>query len=190
MSVGGASRAAVGGLEARRAMQVMFCDMCSRRVSEGQIAHEEGFRVGDLVFCLACWELPEVQQHVREHIHERGQRASRTGFHRAVGRRVQNGGRRDTPSRESVRVGRHATAGNSGTSVGVDTQARRHARPVSPVSLDPVRRHRGSGPHRTPRRLKGLQRPCQSSSQLALYGVAGVVIGFVTIALAVWLAGS
>ena len=61
-------------------MQVFFCDSCSKRVTEGELAEGEGVRVGDLAFCRFCCERPEVQE-----VLERASEMMEAGRARSVG---------------------------------------------------------------------------------------------------------
>ncbi len=182
-------------------MQVFFCDSCSRRVTEGELAEGEGVRIGDLAFCRFCCERPEVQE-VLERASEMmeagqarsvgsarrpGDAASESGLHRLVrGRR--NGGHR-TPHHGHRRVkAKTPPRGKPATP--------RPLRPVSPVpagrklhsrvdnfvrttrngvALAAAGKHQVYPPGRARRKGGGLT---------AFYVVAGVAAGFAIVAAA------
>lgn len=167
-------------------MQAFFCDGCSRRVTEGELADGDGLRVGDLVLCRACCERPEVREHLQnaaaaEAGPSRGGGApgpSQSGREHAVGRRTPHHGHRrvrpTTPRAKTTRVKRSTP---------------RPVRPVSPVPSRPAGpspAKQGVNPvhgHRTPHRLQKVL-PRKSGTQFVLYGLVGIVVGFIVVAAA------
>jgi hypothetical protein len=47
-------------------MQIYFCDRCSCRITEGDLAKKDAFEFGTLTFCIACWNSEQVQEIVRQ----------------------------------------------------------------------------------------------------------------------------
>lgn len=159
-------------------MQVFFCDNCSRRVTEGELAEGEGIRAGSLTFCEACRERPEVQEVLERagEMKEAGQArsvgttrhpddaASETGLHRLVrGRRVSDyrGGRR--------------TPHNGHRRVKVKTPPR--GKPATPRPLRPVSPAPNGGKLRGRMRQKG-------GGLTAFYVVVGIAAGIAVVAAA------
>jgi len=46
-------------------MQIFFCDRCSSRITEGELASEDAFEFGTLKFCADCWQSDQVRELVR-----------------------------------------------------------------------------------------------------------------------------
>ena len=151
-------------------MQVFFCDRCTRRVTERELADDEGLRFGDLVFCRFCLEEPEVREDLAQAAAVEAARVSKTGFHRAVRpacagephadrdrgdaslsgrrcgeRRTPRHGHRHAKTRTPPH-GRRATSRRPATPGGPDVAARRARppRPASPVPSGPATESVGS----------------------------------------------
>jgi hypothetical protein len=181
-------------------MQVFFCDRCTRRVTEGELAEEEGLRIGDLVFCRFCIEEPEVREYLAQAAITEAARASKTGFHRAVqGRRgASSSGRRNGGHRaprhghrharaKTPPHGRRAASRRPATPGGPDVAASRarQLRPASPIPSGSAAEsvegpgYDGRESHRIPHRLRRLESEQGSSGAWLIYGSIGLAVGLI-----------
>jgi len=155
-------------------MEVFFCDRCSARVTEGDLAEGRAFQIHTFVLCKACWDNSEVREAIERRIAEASgvmkipqavRQAADSGRH--AGRRKTprpTSGRRRTPARGTPRRtplphGRRRTPGRT-----------------SPVNLERVPREQGRRHDTMSRRRPDAPAP-SGLPKLILLAIVGLCLG-------------
>ena len=117
-------------------MESFFCDQCSRRVTEGDLAEGRAVRVGDLCFCRECSKTAEVQSFVARSSGGADRAAPVTARPPTPSR--QRASRAKTPGRAAVRRSPHRGLPRARpTAPGAPTRRTPHGHRRTPVPARP-----------------------------------------------------
>jgi len=155
-------------------MEVFFCDRCSARVTEGDLAEGRAFQIHTFVLCKACWDNSEVREAIERRIAEASgvMRIPLTAKQAAgSGRRS---GRRKTPRPTSGR--RRTPARGTPRRTPVPQGRRRTPGRTSPVNLERVPREQGRRHDTMSRRRPDAPAP-SGLPKLVLLAIVGLCLG-------------
>ncbi|MHC4253626.1 MAG: PA14 domain-containing protein [Planctomycetota bacterium] len=159
-------------------MEVFFCDRCSTRVTEGDLAENRAFRIHTFILCKACWENSEIREAIERRVAEAGAvtKASpvpkrRPGSGRHAARRktprpasgIRRSPARGTPRRTPAPHGRRRTPGRT-----------------SPVRLERVN-HESDRRHGATSRRRPDAPDSSAMPKAIAFAAVGLVVGLLAI---------
>lgn len=172
-------------------MEIFFCDWCSSRVTEGDLAEGHAVRVGAYCFCKACWKTAEVRAAAAKVSAVSG--SAQTGAGLPVARPSAPAGEtggpvEERPARRRKTPGRNAAVRRS-PHRGVPRHSVNHRTPrpsgkngARPGTPSPTRPHAAVWPDRNPghvgaRHRRPSERSVGTLAMLALCIILGVGLG-------------